>query len=199
MEYIEPLAELIEGLRRFQGIGAKSAQRMAFQLLDWNKQDIEDFSKVIKNASEQIHFCPDCFNFSVKDSLCNVCNSHKREKSVICVVPTTRELVAIERTGQYKGLYHVLRGLISPLDGISPDDLTIRELLQRIQRDNIEEIILALSPSTEGEATMLYMSRMLKPIISKVTRLSFGLAVGSDIEQTDELTLAKAFDGRLTL
>ncbi|MDJ0625370.1 MAG: recombination mediator RecR [Candidatus Caenarcaniphilales bacterium] len=197
MDYVLPLTELIEQFRKLPGIGAKSAQRLAFQMLSWDKKEIEKFANSLLKASNDIHYCPECFNFSTGGGVCNICSSSKRDKSTVCIIASVRELATIERTHEFKGLYHVLHGLISPMDGIGPDNLKIKELLNRLSRHSeINEVILALSPSTEGEATTLYLTRLLKPLIKKITRLSFGLSVGSDIEQTDELTLAKAFEGR---
>lgn len=197
MDYVLPLTELIEQFRKLPGIGAKSAQRLAFQLLSWDKIEIEKFAQAVLKASKDIHYCPDCFNFSTGGGLCAICTSPKREKKVICVVATARDLAAMERTHEFKGLYHVLHGLISPMEGMGPDQLKITELLKRLQRHvEVDEIILALSPSTEGEATTLYLSRLLKPSVKRLTRLAFGLSVGADIEQTDELTLARALEGR---
>jgi recombination protein RecR len=191
------LAELIEQFRKLPGIGAKSAQRLAFQVLSWDKAEIEKFAQCVLSASNQIHYCPDCFNFSTGGGLCATCSSPKRDKQIICLVATARDLAALERTHEFKGLYHVLHGLISPMDGVGPDQLKIKPLINRLkEHTEIQEIILALSPSTEGEATTLYLTRLFKPLGVKITRLAFGLSVGADIEQTDELTLAKALEGR---
>lgn len=197
MDYVLPLAELIEQFRKLPGIGAKSAARLAFQLLSWDKGEIQKFASTLMKASTDIHYCPDCYNFSTGGGLCAVCQNTKRNKNVICVVSTVRDLAALDRTNEFNGLFHVLHGLISPMDGIGPDQLKIPELVKRLGRSpDVQEIILALSPSTEGEATTLYLTRLLKPLVGKITRLAFGLSVGSDIEQTDELTLAKALEGR---
>lgn len=197
MDYVAPLAELIEQFRKLSGIGAKSASRLAFQVLSWEKPDIEQFAQVLLRASKDIHYCPDCFNFSTGEALCAVCSNDKRDKNTICVVASIRDLAALDRTSEFKGLYHVLHGLISPMDGIGPDNLKVAELIRRLEsKPNIKEVILALSPSIEGEATTLYLTRLLKPLVGKVSRLAFGLSVGSEIEQTDELTLARALEGR---
>ncbi len=197
MDYVLPLTELIENFRKLPGIGAKSAQRLAFQLLSWDREDIEKFAESLLKASKEIHYCPDCFNFSTGGGICAICANPKREKNTICVVSSVRDLAALERTHEYRGLYHVLHGLISPMDGIGPDQLKITPLINRLrERSEVKEIILALSPSTEGEATTLYLTRLIKPSIEKITRLAFGLSVGADIEQTDELTLARALEGR---
>jgi len=192
-----PLSDLIDHLRRLQGVGSKSAQRLAFQIIAWPKDEIQAFSQALQRVAAEISYCPQCFNFSHNDELCQICLDPKRQTQSICVVASVRELSAIERTREYKGLYHVLHGLISPLDGIGPDNLRIKELLHRISSSSsVQEIICALSPSTEGEATTLYLTKILKPHISKISRLAFGLSVGADIDQTDELTLAKALHGR---
>jgi recombination protein RecR len=198
VNYVLPLAELIEQFRKLPGVGSKSAQRLAFQLLSWSKEDIKKFAETLLKASTDINYCPSCFNFSTGQDLCGICANPKRQKKTICIVAGIKDLSALERTLEFKGLYHVLHGLISPMDGIGPDNLKIKELVQRLStnEEEVEEIILALSPSTEGEATTLYLTRLLKPLVNKVTRLAFGLSVGADIEQTDELTLARALEGR---
>lgn len=195
------ITDLIESFTRFQGIGTKSAQRLIFQLLSWDTPDIQKFASIIGQAATDIDYCSQCFNFSEKNNLCNICSNPQRNTSVLCIVPTIKELMTIERIGTFRGQYHVLHGIISPLDGIVPDDLKIKELITRVHdnQDNIDEIIIALSPSTEGEATTLYISKFLKEYVSKITRLAFGLSVGADIDQTDELTLNKAFEGRLKI
>ncbi len=196
MNYESPLKDLIDHFRRFQGIGAKSAQRFAFQVLSWQKSEVLAFAESLKRACEEISLCPQCFNFSLKNQLCEICTDNKRNKNTICIIASARELTALERTGEYKALYHVLHGLISPLDGIGAEQLKIKELLNRISENNIEEVIIALNASTEGEATTLYLVRLLKDLVPKISRLAFGLSVGSEIEQTDELTLSKALKGR---
>lgn len=196
MEYIVPIARLIEQFQKFQGIGAKSAQRLVFQMLGWDQYEIQEFANILSSAAEEIGFCSTCFNFSERDKSCNICSNNRRDSSIVCIVPTVRDLIAIERTNRYQGVFHVLHGLISPMDGIGPDDLKIKELIHRISSGDVKEIILAISPSTEGEATSLYIVRLIKHLIPKITRLSFGLAVGADIDQTDELTLVKALEGR---
>lgn len=198
MEYTKPLAQLIEFFQKFPGVGPKSAQRMAFHLLKMPLGEVQKFSQVLVSAKENIHYCSKCFNMSASDP-CEICSDNKRDNSVICVVAETKDLIAIEKTREYKGLYHVLQGVLSPLDGIGAEDIRIKELLVRAADDNIKEIILALSPSVEGEATSLYISKLIKPFNIKISRIAFGLPVGSDLEYADEITLAKAIEGRRTI
>ncbi len=195
MEYTKPLAQLIEFFQKFPGIGPKSAQRMAFHLLKMPSGEVERFAQALIDAKEQIHYCDICFNMSASNP-CEICSDDKRDKSTICVVAETKDLIAIERTREYKGLYHVLQGTLSPLDGIGAEDIRIKELLTRSSDENVKEIILALSPSVEGEATSMYITKLLKPFNIKISRIAFGLPVGSDLEYADEITLAKAIEGR---
>ncbi len=198
MEYTKPLAQLIEFFQKFPGIGPKSAQRMALHLLKMPLSDVERFSQIMVCAKQNIHYCSKCFNMSVSDP-CEICEDDRRDKSIICVVAETKDLIAIEKTREYKGLYHVLQGTLSPLDGIGVEDIRIKELLNRVTDENINEVILALGPSVEGEATSLYISKLLKPFNIKISRIAFGLPIGSDIEFADEITLAKAIEGRRTI
>ena len=195
MEYTKPLAQLIEFFQKFPGIGPKSAQRMAFHLLKMPLGEVQRFSKVLVEAKENIHYCNICFNMSASNP-CEICSDSRRDNSVICVVAETKDLIAIEKTREYKGLYHVLQGTLSPLDGIGVEDIRIKELLTRVADENVKEVILALSPSVEGEATSLYITKLIKPFNIKVSRIAFGLPVGSDLEYADEITLAKAIEGR---
>ncbi|MBQ3641423.1 recombination protein RecR [bacterium] len=195
MEYTKPLAQLIEFFQKFPGVGPKSAQRMAFHLLKMPEGEVEKFSKILVEAKQNIHHCSICFNMSASDP-CEICTDDRRDKTVICVVAETKDLIAIEKTREYKGLYHVLQGTLSPLDGIGVEDIRIKELLTRVTDENVKEIILALSPSVEGEATSLYLTKLLKPFNIKISRIAFGLPVGSDLEYADEVTLAKAIEGR---
>lgn len=195
MEYTKPLAQLIEFFQKFPGIGPKSAQRMAFHLLKMPLSEVQRFSKVLVDAKENIHYCSICFNMSASNP-CEICSDTKRDNSVICVVAETKDLIAIEKTREYKGLYHVLQGTLSPLDGIGVEDIRIKELLTRVTDVNVKEVILALSPSVEGEATSMYITKLLKPFNIKISRIAFGLPVGSDLEFADEITLAKAIEGR---
>ena len=198
MEYTKPLAQLIEFFQKFPGVGPKSAQRMAFHLLKMPLGEVQKFSQVLVSAKENIHYCSKCFNMSASNP-CEICSDKKRDNSIICVVAETKDLIAIEKTREYKGLYHVLQGVLSPLDGIGAEDIRIKELLIRAADDNVKEIILALSPSVEGEATSLYISKLIKPFNIKISRIAFGLPVGSDLEYADEITLAKAIEGRRTI
>ena len=195
MEYTKPLAQLIEFFQKFPGIGPKSAQRMAFHLLKMPLSEVQRFSQVLVEAKENIHYCSICFNMSASNP-CEICSDDRRDKSVICVVAETKDLIAIEKTREYKGLYHVLQGTLSPLDGIGVEDIRIKELLTRVTDKNVNEVILALSPSVEGEATSMYITKLLKPFNIKISRIAFGLPIGSDLEYADEITLAKAIEGR---
>ena len=195
MEYTKPLAQLIEFFQKFPGIGPKSAQRMAFHLLKMPLSEVQRFSQVLVDAKENIHYCNVCFNMSASNP-CEICTDTRRDNSVICVVAETKDLIAIEKTREYKGLYHVLQGTLSPLDGIGVEDIRIKELLTRVTDANVNEVILALSPSVEGEATSMYITKLLKPFNIKISRIAFGLPVGSDLEYADEITLAKAIEGR---
>ena len=195
MEYTKPLAQLIEFFQKFPGVGPKSAQRMAFHLLKMPLGEVQRFSQILVDAKQNIHYCSVCFNMSASNP-CEICTDNRRDKSVICVVAETKDLIAIEKTREYKGLYHVLQGTLSPLDGIGVEDIRIKELLTRVADENVSEIILALSPSVEGEATSLYITKLLKPFNIKISRIAFGLPVGSDLEYADEITLAKAIEGR---
>lgn len=195
MQYTKPLANLIDFFQRFPGIGPRSAQRIAFHLLKMPKHEVEKFAQAIITAKETIHYCDICFNMSATDP-CEICSSNSRDNSIICVVAETKDLIAIEKTNEYKGKYHVLQGLISPMDGIGAEDIRIKELLQRVADTEIKEVILALSPSVEGEATALYLTKLLKPFNIKVSRIAFGIPIGSDIEFADEITLAKAIECR---
>ena len=195
MIYPKSIAALIEQFQKFPSVGPKSAQRMAFYLLRMPKIDVENFAKAVIEAKEKTQTCEVCFNLS-SQSPCEICSSPQRDRSVICVVAETKDLIAIEKTNEYKGLYHVLQGLISPMDGIGADDIRIKELLSRLTADEVQEVILALSPSVEGEATSLYLTKLIKPFGIKVSRIAFGLPVGADLEYADEITIAKALEGR---
>ncbi len=195
MIYPKSIATLIEHFQKFPSIGPKSAQRMAFYLLRMSKEEIERFAQSMIEAKENTRTCEVCFNLSAS-SPCEICTSTTRDKSLICVVAETKDLIAIEKTNEYKGLYHVLQGVISPMDGIGVDDIRVKELLNRLTDERVNEVILALSPSVEGEATSLYLSKLIKPFGIKVSRIAFGLPVGGDLEYADEITITKALEGR---
>ncbi len=198
MEYTKPLAKLIECFQKLPSIGPKTAQRLALYMVKMPEHDVENFAAAMLEAKRTISYCEICFNMT-SQSPCEICSNPMRDKSVICVVAETKDLIAIEKTNEYKGLYHVLQGLISPMDGIGPDDIRVRELLNRVHDNDIKEVILALNPSVEGEATSLYLCKLLKPFNIKVSRIAFGLPLGSELEYADELTLVKALEGRQIL
>jgi recombination protein RecR len=198
MIYPKPIATLIEHLRKFPSVGPKSAQRMAFQILKMSDSEVESLADAILTAKKETCTCEICYNLS-NTSPCEICSSNSRDRATICVVAETRDLIAIEKTNEYKGLYHVLQGLISPMDGVGADDIRIKELLTRLVDTEVRELILALSPSVEGEATCLYLSKLVKPFGIKISRIAFGIPVGSDIEYADEITIARALEGRTEL
>ena len=195
---VAPLQRLIEQFERLPGIGSKTAQRLAYFVLNLPEDRARDFSEAITDAHKKIRRCEICCNFSDKER-CPVCSSPTRDKSTICVVETPRDAVAIEGTGAYKGTYHVLHGVISPLNGIGPDQLCIKQLLSRLNNDEVHEVIMATNPTVEGEATAMYISRLLKPLGIKITRLAYGIPVGGDLEYADDVTLARALEGRSEL
>lgn len=193
--HVTPLDRLIDKFERLPGIGRKTAQRLAFYVLNMSKEDAGDFAKSILDAKEKIHYCRCCQNLT-DEELCPICKSDKRDKSTICVVEDPRDVIALERTREFHALYHVLHGTISPMEGIGPDDLKIKELLARIQGGGVDEVIMATNPTVEGEATAMYVSKLLKPLGVKVTRLAYGIPVGGDLEYADEVTLLRALEGR---
>ncbi len=195
MIYPKSIATLIEHFQKFPSVGPKSAQRMAFYLLRMPISEVEKFAQSMIDAKQNTKTCEICFNLSASTP-CEICSSPQRDKSTICVVAETKDLIAVEKTNEYKGLYHVLQGLISPMDGIGADDIRIKELLTRLTNEEVKEVILALSPSVEGEATSLYLSKLIKPFGIKISRIAFGLPVGSDLEYADEITIARAIEGR---
>ena len=198
MIYPKSIATLIEHFQKFPSVGPKSAQRMAFYLLRMPLSEVEKFAKSMIEAKENTRTCEICFNMS-SSSPCEICQSTQRDRTTICVVAETKDLIAIEKTNEYKGLYHVLQGLISPMDGIGADDIRVKELLNRLTNNEVKEVILALSPSVEGEATSLYLNKLIKPFGIKISRIAFGLPVGADLEYADEITLARAIEGRREL
>ena len=195
MQYDRILSRLIEQFQKLPGVGPKSAQRMAFHMLKMPYNDVEKFAQSMIEAKRTIKHCKYCYNMS-SNEICDVCASSSRDKSMICVVAETKDLIAVEKTQEYRGIYHVLQGLISPMEGVGPEDIRIKELLERVVDPEITEIILALNPSIEGEATSLYLTMILKPFNIKITRIAFGLPFGGELEHVDELTLAKAIEGR---
>ena len=198
MIYPKAIATLIEQFQKLPSIGPKSAQRMAFHILKMPISEVQKFADALLSAKVQTQTCEICYNISTS-SPCEICSSTSRDRSVICVVSETKDLIAIEKTNDYKGLYHVLQGLISPMDGIGAEDIRIKELLTRLTDERVKEVILALSPSVEGEATSLYLTKLVKPFGIKISRIAFGLPVGADLEYADEVTLAKAIEGRREL
>lgn len=195
MEYTKPLARLIEYFQKLPSIGPKTAQRLALHILKMDRAEVENFANAMIEAKDTIKYCSICYNISSNDP-CEICSSHTRNKDVICVVAEAKDLIAIEKTNEYQGTFHVLQGLISPIDGIGPEDIKVKELLERIHKDDIKEVILALNPSVEGEATTLYLSKLIKPFNIKVSRISYGIPLGSELEYTDELTLIRALETR---
>ncbi len=195
MNNIVPLNELINQFERLPGIGKKTAQRLAYSILNQPPERAKRFAEALVNARGKIHFCKKCQGFTDKE-ICDICNDELRDASVICVVAEPKDIFVFEKTREFKGYYHVLHGLISPLDGIGPDQLKIKELMTRLSDGEIKEIIMATNPTVEGEATASYISRLVKPMGIKVTRLAYGIPVGGDLEYADEFTLARALEGR---
>ena len=191
----EPLERLIDQFSRFPGIGRKGATRMAYQVMGRSDAEVLELSGAIRDAKARLHRCKCCQNFTESD-LCSICSSPKRDRSVICVVESPRDVTAIERTREYNGMYHVLHGLISPMDGIGADQLCVKELLARLGTGEVKEVIMATSPTVEGEATAMYLAKLVKPLGVKATRLAYGLPVGSSLEYADETTLYRAISGR---
>ena len=195
---VAPLTKLIEQFERLPGIGKKSAQRLALYVLDLPKQEAEAFANAIIEAKEKIRKCAVCCNLT-DEELCPICANAARDKSIICVVAEPRDVIALERTHEFNAVYHVLHGCISPMDGIGPEQLCVKELLARINAGGVNEVIMATNPTVEGEATAMYLSRLIKPLGVKVTRLAYGIPVGGDLEYADEVTLKRALDGRSEL
>ena len=196
--YTQPVQTLIDELGRLPGVGPKSAQRIAFHLLKTPVDDVTRLAEAITDAKARTRFCERCFNVA-DDTLCPICKDDGRDSTLLCVVEESRDIVALEKTGEFRGRYHVLLGAMSPLEGIGPEQLKIRELLTRIEPEGIEEIILCTNPNTEGEVTAMYLARLLKPLGLTVTRIASGLPVGGDLEYADELTLGRALEGRRTV
>ncbi|MBF2055940.1 MAG: recombination protein RecR [Cyanobacterium sp. T60_A2020_053] len=195
--YTPPLARLIEQLQKLPGVGPKSAQRLALHILKRPPQDAENLAQAILEAKQKVGFCQRCFHLSA-EPICNICSNPQRDNTAICVVTDSKDVIALEKTREYQGKYHVLGGVISPLDGIGPEQLNIKALVERVNREKTQEVILAINPSVEGETTTLYVGQLLKSF-TKVTRIAFGLPMGGDLEYADEVTLARALSGRREL
>ena len=194
----ESVEHLAEQFAQLPGIGRKTAHRLALYILKMSREEVQMLSDALVNVKDRVRYCSVCSNITESDP-CLICSNSKRERTFICVVEEPNDVLAIEKTNDYRGLYHVLGGALSPLDGIGPEDLRIRELLERVGKSEIEEVILAMNPNVEGEATTLYLSRLLKPLGMRVTRIARGLPVGSDIEFADEATLSRALEGRMAV
>lgn len=198
MHIASPLISAIEELSKLPGIGKKTAQRLALFILKSEEQSVENLVKSIKELKTKLRFCSRCFNIS-ENELCEICKSPKRDNSVICIVEEASDVIAIEKAHEFNGLYHVLGGVLSPLSGVNPESLKIKELLKRFESENIKEVILALNPDTEGETTSLYLAKLIKPLVSKVSRIARGLPIGGDLEFADEATIGRAVLGRIEL
>ena len=194
-EYIESLVRLSERFAMLEGVGKKTAMRMAFSVLDMEEEDARTFAEAILDAREKIHLCPICQNLTDRER-CPICDDPERDRALICVVSDPRAVFAMEKVREFRGVYHVLHGLISPMNGVTPDRLKIRELLSRVGEGEVEEVIVATNPTVEGEATAMYLSKLLKPLGVRVTRLAYGVPVGADLEYADEITLFRALEGR---
>lgn len=198
MEYAKPLAKLIRELEKMPGVGPKSAQRMAFHILRMPEEEARVLAEAILEVKERMTTCKQCFNFT-DEEICPICRNPSRDASVLCVVADVRDLMAIERTQEYRGLYHVLQGVISPMDGVGAEQLRVRELLQRLQSRQVKEVIIAMNPTIEGDATALYLSRLIKPLGIRVTQLAHGMPVGGDLDYADQATLISALEWRREL
>ena len=195
MHYPEPISKLIDSFMKLPGIGPKTAQRLAFHTLDMKEDDVVQFAKALVDVKRELTYCSVCAHITENDP-CYICEDKQRDRSVICVVEDDKDVIAMEKMREYKGLYHVLHGSISPMDGIGPEDINIPTLIDRLKDEEVKELILAMNPNLEGESTAMYISRLVKPIGIKVTRLAQGLSVGGDLEYADEVTLSKAIAGR---
>lgn len=198
MQYPTPISKLIEGFMKLPGVGPKTASRLAFYVLDMKEEDVLDFAKSLVNAKRDLTYCSVCHHITDIDP-CRICEDQQRDQSVVCVVQDSKDVMAMEKMREYTGLYHVLHGAISPMDGVGPEDIKIPELIKRLQNDEIQEVIVATNPTIEGEATAMYISRLIKPTGIKVTRIAHGLPIGGDLEYADEVTLSKAIEGRREL
>jgi recombination protein RecR len=195
MHYPEPISKLIESFMKLPGIGPKTAVRLAFFVLEMKEDDVLDFGRALVNAKRQLIYCSNCFHITDRDP-CMICDDSSRDRSTLCVVHDSKDVIAMEKMKEYRGLYHVLQGAISPMDGVGPEDIKIAELLKRLTDEGVQEIIMATDPNIEGEATAMYIARLLKPTGIKITRIAHGLPVGGDLEYADEVTLSKALEGR---
>ncbi|MCK9478071.1 MAG: recombination mediator RecR [Firmicutes bacterium] len=193
--YVKPLAHLIEQFEKLPGIGHKTARRLAFHILDSPDVHAEEFANALINAKKLVRYCNICQNMTDAE-VCLICADDKRDNSVICVMESPKDVMALEKAREYNGLYHVLHGAISPMDGIGPEDIKIAELLSRLSSDTVKEVIMATNPNIEGEATAMYLSKLIKPLGVKVTRIAHGVPVGGDLEYADEITLSRAIEGR---
>ena len=193
--YIESLQNLADQFMKLNGVGRKSSQRMAFSVLDMSGEEAAAFAQAILDAKAKIHLCPVCQNLTDRE-VCPICDDDTRDKGVICVVAEPKDVIAMERSREFRGVYHVLHGVISPLNHVTQDDIRIKELLRRVAGGEVREVIMATNPDTEGEATAMYLSRLLRPMDVKVTRLAYGIPVGSQLEYADEVTLVRALEGR---
>lgn len=198
MHYPEPIAKLIESYMKLPGIGQKTAVRLAFHTIDMREEDVNAFAKALISVKRDLHFCSICGDITEEDP-CDICKDQTRDKTTILVVEEPKDVMAMEKMREYRGLYHVLHGVLSPMEGTGPEDINIAALIQRLHDDEVKEVIIATNATTEGEATAMYLSRLIKPAGIKVTRLAHGLSVGSDIEYADEVTLLKAVEGRREL
>lgn len=195
MHYPEPISKLIDSFMKLPGIGPKTAQRLAFHVLDMKEDDVVQFAKTLVDVKRELTYCSECGHITEQDP-CYICQDKQRDRTIICVVEDDKDVIAMEKMREYKGLYHVLHGSISPMDGIGPEDINIPTLINRLKDEGVTELILAMNPNLEGESTAMYISRLVKPIGIKVTRLAQGLSVGGDLEYADEVTLSKAIMGR---
>jgi len=195
MHFPEPISKLIDSFMKLPGIGPKTAARLAFFVLNMKEETVLDFAKALVNAKRDLMYCSNCGHITDKDP-CYICEDQRRDQSIICVVQDPKDVIAMEKMKEFNGLYHVLHGCISPMEGVGPEDINIPSLLKRLQDDTIQEVILATNPNIEGEATAMYISRLLKPSGIRVTRIAHGLPVGGDLEYADEVTLSKAIEGR---
>ena len=193
--YAKPIDDLIEALTRLPGVGKKSATRLAFHILRSNTAEAQRLARAILDVKEKIHLCILCFNLTDEDP-CQICRDDRRNKETLCIVEGPNDLIAIENTGEYKGRYHVLHGTISPLEGIGPENLKIKELMDRLRKEKVSEVILAINPTVEGSTTALYLADLIKPLGVRVTRIAYGIPMGSEIEYVDTMTLSKAMEGR---